>query len=46
LLQKTTRKATAQIALLVFANPRNTDPKKLKEQFFPNTLDGNEQNKQ
>lgn len=27
-------KPTAQIAHLVFANPQNADPKKLKEQFF------------
>jgi len=38
LLQKKTRKAPAQIAHLVFANPQNTAPKKLKEQFFPTHL--------
>ena len=29
-------KANAQIAHLVFANPQNTNPEKLKEQFLVN----------
>lgn len=32
------KKPTVQIAHLVFANPQNTNPKKLKEQFFPSHL--------
>jgi len=32
-------KAHTQIAHLVFANPQNADPKKLKEQFFSTALE-------